>query len=127
MRNPLQKYRGIAAVHFAVFLFGLPGFLAKLTSLSPTMLVLGRTVFAVAALLPIYMVRKRNDPLRSKDSLILFALGVLLTVHWVAFFRSIHISSVTIGLLTFSTFPLFVTFIEPMVFKEPLRMKDVFT
>lgn len=126
MKNFLQRYHGIAAVHVAVFLFGLPGFLAKLTSLSPPMLVLGRTVFAVAALLPIYLVRKRDDPLRLQDSLVLFSLGMLLAVHWLAFFRSIQISSVTIGLLTYSTFPLFVTFLEPLIFRERFRVKDVF-
>jgi len=122
-----QRYHGLLAVHVAVFLFGLPGFLAKLTTLSPLMLVLGRTVFAVLALVPFQFYRdKKSQRPAFKTSLILFSLGILLAIHWLAFFRSIQISTVAIGLLTFSTFPLFVTFMEPIFFKERLRIKDVF-
>ncbi len=51
--------------------------------------------------------------------------GVLLAIHWWSFFLSIQISNVAVGLVTFSTFPLFVTFLEPLFFKEPLKSKDV--
>lgn len=50
-----------------------------------------------------------------------------MAVHWWAFFLSIQISSVAVGLITFSTFPLFVTFLEPLVFKEKLKPRDILT
>ena len=40
-------------------------------------------------------------------------------------FYSIKLSTVAIGLLTFSTFPIFVTFLEPIFFKEKLHIKDI--
>jgi drug/metabolite transporter (DMT)-like permease len=52
--------------------------------------------------------------------------GILLAIHWTTFFLAIQISSVAVGLVTFSTFPLFVTFLEPVCFKERLRTRDVF-
>jgi drug/metabolite transporter (DMT)-like permease len=51
--------------------------------------------------------------------------GALLAVHWYSFFLSIQVSTVAIGLLAFSTFPLFVTFLEPFVFNERLHGYDV--
>ena len=50
--------------------------------------------------------------------------GALLALHWCTFFISIQISTVAMGLLTFSTFPVFVTFMEPFFFKERLGVKN---
>ena len=52
--------------------------------------------------------------------------GILLALHWWSFFFSIQISSVAVGLVTFSTFPLFVTFLEPLCFRERLKPMDIF-
>ncbi|WDP88081.1 MAG: EamA family transporter [Desulfobacter sp.] len=43
------------------------------------------------------------------------------------FFLAIQVSSVAVGLITFSSFPLFVTFMEPVFFKEPLKSVDMAT
>ena len=54
-------------------------------------------------------------------------LGIILAIHWTTFFHAIQISTVAVGLLTFSTFPVFVTFMEPCFFKEKLRRFDILT
>lgn len=48
-----------------------------------------------------------------------------MAIHWSSFFQAIQVSSVAIGTITFSTFPLFLTFMEPVVFKEKLRARSV--
>ncbi len=53
--------------------------------------------------------------------------GVLLAIHWVAFFQAIQVSTVAVGLLTFSSFPLFVTLLEPWFFRERRRWLDLCT
>ncbi len=50
-----------------------------------------------------------------------------MAIHWWTFFVSIQISSVAVGLVTFSTFPLFVTFMEPFLFEERLKKRDIAT
>lgn len=52
---------------------------------------------------------------------------MVLAVHWTTFFQSIQSSSVAVGTITFSSFPLFLTFLEPLVFHEPLRPRSVVT
>jgi drug/metabolite transporter (DMT)-like permease len=49
----------------------------------------------------------------------------LLAIHWLTFFEAIQVSTVAIGLLAFSCFPLFVTFLEPMMFRERWRGIDI--
>jgi drug/metabolite transporter (DMT)-like permease len=44
---------------------------------------------------------------------------LLLALHWTVFFQSINVSSVAIGLLSFSTFPLFVAALETLLLRQP--------
>ena len=51
--------------------------------------------------------------------------GVVMAAHWTTFFQSIQVSTVAIGTITFSTFPLFLTFLEPLIFHERLRKQSI--
>jgi drug/metabolite transporter (DMT)-like permease len=107
----------------AVLLFGVAGLFGKFLSCSPLYIVFGRTFFASIALF-FYAHFFSKTVLFSfeKKELFFFILqGILLAVHWFSFFLSIQISTVAVGLVTFSTFPLFVTFLEPVFFKEKLK------
>lgn len=119
--------KGIAQIHIAVLLFGLAGLFGKVLSCSPLYIVLGRTFFAAVALF-LYARFISKTPLLSFEKSIVFFLilqGILLAVHWWAFFLSIQMSSVAVGLVTYSTFPLFVTFLEPLFFKEKLKPTNI--
>ncbi len=116
-------------IHSAVLLFGLSGLFGKFIDASPLYIVLGRTVFAAMAL-GLYarlISGTRLSDIPGQGMGLFILQGALLAVHWYFFFLSIQISSVAVGLVTFSTFPLFVTFMEPLVFKEPLARKDILT
>jgi len=118
--------RNLVEVHIAVFLFGLAGLFGKLIHQPSVVIVFGRVLFATMALLLILRYFRQNITLQSpRDYVWLVLLGVILATHWASFFYSIQLSSVAVGLLSFSTFPIFVTFIEPYVFKEQLRFKNV--
>jgi drug/metabolite transporter (DMT)-like permease len=109
-------------------LFGLAGLFGKLLPHPPMVIVLGRTALAAAGLLPVLYWTGRPPRVASvRQLLALVSLGVLLALHWVSFFQSIQVSTVAIGLLTYSTFPLFVTFLEPLLFREKLRRADMGT
>jgi drug/metabolite transporter (DMT)-like permease len=98
-------------------------------SCSPLFIVLGRTFFAAIALF-VYAKMFSSTKLTAFDrrSFFFFILqGGLLAFHWYVFFLSIQISSVAVGLVTFSSFPLFVTFMEPFFFGESLKKRDIAT
>lgn len=120
------KSNNLLQIHSAVFLFGLAGLFGKLINLPSTIIVLGRVLFASIFLIAILLYFKQSIKLnRKKDYLYLAALGILLALHWATFFQSIQVSTVAIGLLSFSTFPVFSTFLEPYFFKEKLRTQNV--
>lgn len=120
--------KGILEIHGAVFLFGVAGLFGKLVDAPSVVIVFGRTFFASVGLLIVLRVLKKPLRPRSRaDMGMLILIGILLAVHWVTFFKAIQVSTVAIGLLTFSTFPIFVTFMEPWFFKEKLRLFDLMT
>lgn len=120
---------GLVQIHSAVFLFGFAGLFGKFLTCSPYYIVLGRTFFGALALFAYAWLISGTQlsGFRKTDLFFLILQGVLLAAHWVLFFLSIQVSSVAVGLLTFSSFPLFVTFMEPFFFKERLRCGDVIT
>ena len=109
----------LTALHAAVFLFGAAGLFGKLLDLPPTVIVLGRVIFAAVALW--LVVHRTGGSLRwarAGDGMGLVGLGLLLAAHWVTFFHAIQLSSVAIGLLTFSTFPVFTAVLEPLLLRD---------
>lgn len=118
--------RNLIFVHLAVMLFGIVGLFAKLVELPAVIIVLGRVFFSSIFLWAFLVLRKQKIRLdRRADYLWMIGAGVVLAVHWTSFMQSIQTSTVAIGTLTFSTFPLFVTFLEPYVFHEKLKISDI--
>lgn len=118
--------RNLIFVHLAVMLFGIVGLFAKLVELPAVIIVLGRVFFSSIFLWAFLAFRKQKIRLeRRADYLWMIGAGVVLAVHWTSFMQSIQTSTVAIGTLTFSTFPLFVTFLEPYVFHEKLKLSDI--
>lgn len=107
-------------------LFGLSGVAAQFVQVPAVMAVLGRVICSSLLLLVTAAVRKDTLALHSgKDYILILLTGGILAVHWTTFFQSIQVSSVAIGTITFSTFPLFLTFLEPLVFHEKVCRKNI--
>lgn len=120
------KNRRLLEIHLAVFLFGLSGLFGKLLSLPAMIIVLGRVFFSsIFLLIIIFYLRKEIKLKQRKHYFYLVVMGLILAIHWTTFFKSIQVSTVAIGLLTFSTFPVFVTFLEPYFFEEKIKLSDV--
>jgi drug/metabolite transporter (DMT)-like permease len=120
MHEQPKQLRGLVSANIAVLLFGLAGVLGKLSLLPAPLIVFGRSFFAAIVLLAICWLRNVSlRPKRSRDSYLLFGQGVLLALHWTAFFQAINVSNVAIGLLSFASFPLFTAILEPLLLHQP--------
>lgn len=110
----------------AVLLFALSGLFAKWLALPAVVIVFGRAAFAAIAIAVFVVVIRRQSLAVSRSSILGLAItGMILAFHWGSFFQAIQISSVAIGLITFASFPLFVSFIEPWFFKEKFHFNTV--
>ena len=127
MHRPASRL-SLLQLHLSVLLAGGAGLFAKFVVAGPVAITGGRTLFGALALAAVAGLLRASLRVRSGRDLLGMALsGAILAVHWWAFFVAIRVSTVAIGLLAFSTFPLFVTFLEPLVFKERLHRRDILT
>jgi drug/metabolite transporter (DMT)-like permease len=123
-RFPLTHATSLVSLHAAVVLFGFAGLFGKWIDWDPVAIVLGRTVVAALAL-GLWLRVRRAPVLRPTMSLALS--GAILALHWYAFFAAIAASSVTMGLLGFASFPLFVLVLERRHRRRPWRTVDLAT
>ena len=118
--------KGLFFIHVAVILFGCSGLFVKLIQMPALLITLGRALFSAMSLY--FFIHYRGDSLRLnkiRDYAWNILAGVLLTVHWFFFIMSIQVSSVSIGTITFATYPMFVFFMEPYMFKEKIQFKNL--
>lgn len=121
-----MKNKEIMLLHLAVMLFGLAGVIGKFVALPAILVTFGRVFFSSVFLLFITLINKEKIKLnKRKDYFLIAAAGIVMAIHWFTFLQAIQISTVAIGTITFSTFPLFVTFLEPLVYHETLKLKNI--
>lgn len=118
--------KSLLSVHIAVLLFGASGIFIKLIPMSALLITLTRALFSALALYIYCHFRQYSLRLnRLRDYFFNVLAGIFLTIHWFFFILSIQVSTVSIGTITFATYPLFVIFIEPYVFKEKFQFKNL--
>ena len=122
----MSHRNGVISVLVALPFVSMTGLFGKFLSHSPLLIVQGRAVFAFSALLlALFAIRKAIFFKNYREWAWLMVSGTVLAVHWIAFFQAIQVSTVAIGLLSFSSYPLFTTFLEPIFFREQLRRQNV--
>ena len=118
---------GVISVLVALPFVSLTGLFGKFLTLTPLLIVQGRTIFAFGTLLiALFVMRKKIFFRDYREWLWLMLSGTILGVHWIAFYEAIQVSTVAIGLLSFASYPLFTTLLEPLFFKEVLRRNNLF-
>ncbi|WNC68335.1 EamA family transporter [Thalassotalea nanhaiensis] len=103
-----STHTSFLSLHGAVILLALCALFAKWLTLPAIYIVVGRSLFAALALFIFCSFTAKRLNISKQLLLKLAVSGLLLAIHWWSFFHTIQISSVTLGLLTFACFPLFV-------------------
>ena len=126
MNREPDKTRSIILLNASIVLFSFAGLFGKWIDLPSMSLTFYRVLFSSLALGLFMLITKMPFKVSGKRDIGLLLLGGLLTTaNWVSVFKAIQISTVGIGVITFSTFPLFVTFLEPLIFHTKLKARNV--
>lgn len=112
-------------LQFIVLLWGFTGVLGKLISTDAIPLVWFRVLVASIVLFFILKIRKISLKVNSKDLMMLLGIGVVIGMHWMAFFGAIKVSNVAVALSTLSTGALFSAFLEPIFFKRKINISEI--
>lgn len=121
-----EYQKSLISLHISVMLFGLSAVIGQFVDASSVIVAGGRVICSSLLLLVISLVLRESRKLhRTRDYGIAVLAGIVLAVHWTTFFQSVQSSSVAVGTITFSTFPLFLTFLEPAVFHEKIKRRSI--
>jgi len=117
---------GLPSLYLSIFLLALTGLFAKLIPLDATSIIQLRSVVAAVGLALFIALQKRSFKLSRKRTYVgVYALGILLGLHWVTFFHAMQVSTVAVGMLAMFTFPVVTILLEPLFTKKRIRGGDV--
>ena len=108
-----------------VVILGLTGVFGKLISLSAIHLVWYRMGIAFISIAIFLAFKKQLFSISKKDFLGLLGVGALVTFHWLCFFESIKVSTVSVAVVCLATSSLFSALIEPFFFKRKFLFYEV--
>lgn len=112
-------------LQFIVLLWGFTGVLGKLIETDTVPLVWYRLLIASIVLYVLLRIRKISLWINKKDLILLLGIGVIIGLHWIAFFGAIKVSNVAVALSTLSTGALFSAFLEPIFFKRKIIFSEI--
>jgi drug/metabolite transporter (DMT)-like permease len=122
-----QKYKYHILLHFIIFLWGFTGILGKLIHLDFFHIVWNRVLIALVGLgIILYILKKPIKINSTKQLLSLFGVGLFVALHWLTFYKSIQLSTASLGILCLSTTTLHVTWLEPLVMKKKFSWIEFF-
>lgn len=126
MKSGNKLNYSLICVNIAVLMYSVAGLLAKVIEANSVIITFGRVVISSAVLLIYGLLTKKDLKLKNARDLIKIAVaGAFLAVHWVTFLGTVQIATVAIASITYSTFPLFAVFIEPLVYKTKITGKNI--
>ncbi len=112
-------------LHFIVFIWGFTAVLGDLISISAVPLVWYRMLMGAGFILIYILFRKEKLKISLKSLLKLAFVGLLIAIHWLAFFKAVKVSNVSITLAMMSTGAFFASILEPIIYKRKIIKYEV--
>ncbi len=124
MRNDnLKSYLNL---HLIVFIWGFTAILGALITIDAENLVWYRMLLAMIFLGGFIAVKKQSFQVPIKEFFKLIFVGLLIALHWIFFFKAIHVSNVSITLSIFSLGAFFASLLEPLFYGRKVLWYEVF-
>lgn len=121
----MPRLKDFLELHFIIFLWGFTAILGKLISIPAVELVSIRTLITALALGAI--IYRRGTPFWTgrKTALQITGVGFLIAAHWILFFASARVSSVSISLIGLATTSLWTSLLEPLFTKSRIKPHEI--
>ena len=127
---PFQKpeiSKNLIILHITVFVWGFTGILGALISINAVHLVWYRVLIAFISLYGYFHFKKISIKVSRETFLKLFFTGAIVASHWILFFQSIKMSTVSVALVSLSSLTLFTAILEPLLKRQKISGLEIFT
>ena len=119
--------KNLIILHVTVFIWGFTGILGALISIDAVYLVWYRVLIAFISLYG-YILYKKVSIRVSRDAFLkLFFTGAIVAAHWILFFQSIKLSTLSVTMVTISSLTLFTAILEPLLKRQKISGLEIFT
>ncbi len=112
-------------LHLIVFIWGFSPILGRYITADAWQLVWFRILITIVAMYLYLRFTKQALTVSKKHFWQLSGIGIIIMVHWLAFYGAIKVSNVSVTMVAFSTGTLFSSIIEPLMFRRRLRLYEV--
>ena len=117
--------KNLLILHFTVFIWGFTGILGALISIQAVALVWYRVLIALISLFLYFKFNRTSLLLNKKIFIQLLLTGALVGAHWILFFLSIKLSTVSVTLVCLSSLTLFTAIFEPLINKKKISKLEI--
>ena len=121
----LSKQQSFFLLHFIIIIWGFTGILGKLIAMPSEIIVWNRMTIAFICLLIINLLSKNNHNITTHGYIQYIFIGFLIAIHWICFFESIKLSTVSLALVCLSSISLFTAILEPIIQKKKIRIYEL--
>jgi drug/metabolite transporter (DMT)-like permease len=121
----LARYKNYFLLHLIVFIWGFSPILGKAITAGAPVIVIYRIMIALVAIFIYMKIRKKSLAIDRATLLKFLLTGMVIAVHWICFYQAIKVSNVAVTLACFSTGTLFVSFIEPILYKRKILWYEI--
>src|SRR5262252_8755887 len=126
MQPPKPDLTALVQILLCVVLWGFTAILGKAITLRALPLVWWRMTLVAAALLLFPGFWKGLAGLSARLIATYLGIGVIVAVHWIAFYESIKLSNASVAATCMALAPLFVAFIEPQFVGRRFDIRELF-
>jgi drug/metabolite transporter (DMT)-like permease len=123
---PNDNLKSYLNLHLIVFIWGFTAILGALITIDADFLVWYRMLFAALFLGSFLLIKKIPFQIAYSAVLKLVFVGLLIALHWIFFFESIKVSTVSITLSVFSLGAFFASLLEPIFYGRKVLWYEVF-
>ena len=120
-----DKLKSHLELHLIVFIWGFTAVLGALISIKEATMVWYRMLFAAVFLIIYFIVTKKSFLIAKAAIFKLVAVGFLIAIHWILFFKAINISNVSITLAMFSVGAFMAALLEPLFYNRKILWYEV--
>ncbi|MBT1687521.1 DMT family transporter [Dawidia soli] len=112
-------------LHFIVFLWGFSAILGKLVTIPAVEMIVWRALFAFLGMGFVIFTTRSSFVVGTRDLIRLLLIGVIVAVHWIAFFGAARVSNVSVSLIGFATNSLWAAILEPWFNRTRIKKFEI--
>jgi drug/metabolite transporter (DMT)-like permease len=112
-------------LNFAVLIISTSGALGRFIELPVPLIIALRACLGAIPLILFCKFKKFSFNIQKKDRSTIIISSILMGTHWIAYFISLKLSNVAIGMLSVFTYPVITAFLEPIILKNKFKKSNL--